>query len=366
MIARYKLQELLGKFPSRVKIGTRYVGLGEPVFVIAEAGINHNGSLEIAKQLIDAAVEAGADAIKFQKRTTKDILTKEGLEKPYNSPNAFAPTYGAHRDALEFGEVEYRELVDHAKQKGILLFVSVWDKKSVDFVAQFDMAAYKIPSADVTNIDLLSYVAQKDRPILLSTGMSTEEEIEDAVKAILPYNKRLILFHCVSLYPCQHEKLNMRYMETLRQTYSPIPVGYSGHETDLLPSLVAVARDAVIIERHLTLDKTMKGSDHAASLNPQEFKSLTDSIREIEKILGKNERILYPELLPLREKLGKSLVSAVAISKGTRITKAMLTAKGPGNSIPPSKIDLIVGTIAQEAIEEDCVLPVSALTWPRS
>jgi sialic acid synthase SpsE len=365
MIPRYKLHELLGKLPSRVKIGTRYVGPGEPVFIIAEAGINHNGSVDLAKKLIDAAVEAGVDAIKFQKRTTKDILTKDGLDKPYNSPNAFAPTYGEHRDALEFGEPEYQVLTAYAKEKGILMFASVWDKKSADFIERFDMAAYKIPSADVTNVDLLAYVAQKNRPILLSTGMSTEEEIEDAVKAILQHNTRLILFHCVSLYPCKPEILNMRYMQTLRKRYKPLPVGYSGHETDLLPTLAAVARDAVIVERHLTLDKTMKGSDHSASLDPQEFKELVRSIREIEKVLGKDEKILYPELLPLREKLGKSVVSAVEIPKGTRITEKMLMAKGPGNGISPAKLKSVVGIIAQETIPADKVLPLEVLKWPR-
>ncbi len=361
----YELQKFLGKLPERVKIGTRYVGPGEPVFIIAEAGINHNGSLELAKKLIDAAAEAGADAVKFQKRTTQDILTKEGLDKPYASPNAFAPTYGAHRDALEFDEAAYFELKAYAAEKNILFFASVWDKKSADFMEKLDIAAYKIPSADVTNLPLLSYVAKKNRPVLLSTGMSTEEEIEDAVNAILPHNSRLILFHCLSLYPCTHDKLNIRYMDTLRKRYSPLPVGYSGHETDVLPTLVAVSREAVVVERHLTLDKTMKGSDHAASLNPQEFKQLVDSIRDITVTLGEDKRILYPELTPLREKLAKSIVTTVAIPKGTRITMEMLTMKGPGHGLPSSKMKNLLGRIAQEDLAEDVVLPKTSLDWSK-
>ena len=361
----YNLQKFLGKLPARIKIDKQYIGHSEPVFVIAEAGINHNGNLDIAKKLIDAASDAKANAVKFQKRTTSAILTKEGLEKPYNSPNAFAPTYGEHRNALEFGEIEYRELQAYAKNKNILFFASVWDQHSADFMERLDIAAYKIPSADVTNLPLLSYVAKKGRPILVSTGMSTEEEIEDAVNAILPYNNRLVLFQCVSMYPCTHDKLNIRYMDSLKKKYQPLPVGYSGHETDLLPTLVAVSRDAVIVERHLTLDKTMKGSDHAASLNPEEFKELVTSIRTIETILGENKRILFPELQPLREKLAKSIVSTIAIPKGKRITMDMLTMKGPGHGLPSSKMKLLINRIAQKDIPADVVLPSEVLEWPK-
>lgn len=364
MTLKEKLKRILHGLPDRVKIGTRYVGRGEPVFVIAEIGINHNGDVAIAKKLIEAAVNAGADAVKFQKRTIEEILTKAGLEKPYTSPHAFAPTYGEHRRKLEFSETEYRKLKNYALQKGISFFASVWDHGSTDFMNGLNIEAYKIPSADVINTPLLDYVAQKNRPVLLSTGMSTLEEIDEAVHTVLEHNPRLILFHCLSLYPSPDEKINLNFMDVLRERFSPLPVGYSGHETGLLPTLAAVARGACIVERHLTLDKTMKGSDHAASLEPRQFKELVDSIRTIEKINGVAEKIMYPELVPLREKLAKSVVAKVIIPAGTVITSDMLAVKGPGSGIKPSLMASILGRVAQQSIAEDQHLPHEALKWP--
>lgn len=364
MNLKEKLKSILGGLPARVKVGRRYVGPQEPVFVIAEVGINHNGDVEIAKKLIDAAADSGADAVKFQKRTTEDILTREGLEKPYTSPHAFAPTYGEHRRKLEFSEAQYKELKAYAGQKGILFFASVWDPKSADFMERLGIDAYKIPSADVTNTPLLEYVAEKQKPVLLSTGMSTFEEIEEAVKVILKHNPRLILFHCLSLYPSPEEKINLRFMDVLRDAFAPLPVGYSGHEVGALPTLAAVARGAVVVERHLTLDKTMKGSDHAGSLEPQELKELVRSIRQIEKINGIAEKVMYSELIPLREKLAKSVVAKTAIPAGTAITAEMLTIKGPGHGIKPSLLGSVVGRVAGIDIHEDTHLPHEALQWP--
>jgi sialic acid synthase SpsE len=361
-----KLKRILYGLPAKVKIGKRYVGEGEPVFIVAEIGINHNGNIDIARKLIDAAVEAGADAVKFQKRTTEEILTKEGLAKPYNSPHAFAATYGEHRNKLELSEQDYYFLKKYTEERGIQFFASVWDKKSADFMEKFDISAYKIPSADLINTPLLEYVALKQRPILLSTGMNTMEEIEEAVQAILNYNSRLVLFHCLSLYPSPEEKINLHFMTTLKRRFTPLPVGYSGHEMELLPTLAAVTAGAHIVERHLTLDKKMKGSDHAASLEPYQFKELVDSIRRIEKIMGVPDKIMYPELVPLREKLAKSVVAKIAIPASTVITMDMLTVKGPGYGIKPSRIGEVVGRIALKNLEEDTVLPKEVLEWPKS
>lgn len=194
-----KIKEFFGGNPSKVKIGKKYVGDGCPVFVIAEIGINHNGDINLAKKLIDEASRIGVDAVKFQKRDTNEILTKEGLNKPYTSPHAFAPTYGEHRNKLEFGESEYKEIKNYCDEKGILFFASVWDPKSADFMAGFNTDAYKIPSADLINIPLLEYVAKKDKPVLLSTGMNTDEEIDSAVQTVLRHNNRVVIFHCLSL-----------------------------------------------------------------------------------------------------------------------------------------------------------------------
>src|SRR3989338_11133748 len=283
MSLKEKLKLILNGLPERVKVGRRYIGGSEPVFVIAEVGINHNGDINTAKKLIDAASAGGADAVKFQKRTNEDIFTRAGMEKPYTSPHAFAPTYGEHRKKLEFSEAQYEELKAYAGEKDILFFASVWDPKSADFMERLGIDAYKIPSADVINTPLLEYVAKKDRPVLLSTGMNTMEEIEEAVHAVLKHNNRLIIFHCLSLYPSPDDKINLSFMDVLRRRFSPLPVGYSGHEMEMLPTIAAVSMGACIVERHMTLDKKMKGSDHAASLEPNQFKELVASIHKIEK-----------------------------------------------------------------------------------
>lgn len=356
-------RKIVGAGAPKVKIGRQYVGPGQPVFIIAEIGLNHNGDMALAKKLIDVAKEAGADAVKFQKRSTVDLLTKEGRDKPYTSPHAYAPTYGEHRDKLEFNEAQYRELKKYCEEKGILFFASVWDHPSTDMMDALGIDAYKIPSADLMNLPLLEHVAKKGKPVLLSTGMSNEEEIELALQTVLAHNDRVILFHCLSLYPAPHDKLNVAYIDKLVQKHAPVPIGYSGHEPDLLPTLAAVARGAVAIERHLTLDRTMKGSDHAASLTPEDLKTLVNNVRSIEQILGKSEKIMYPELAPLREKLAKSVVTKRSIKKGERITRDDLTAKSPGSGIPPTRIKDLVGKIVQEDIAEDTLLPTDALTW---
>lgn len=365
MNIKESIRRFLYGLPSRVKVGGHYVGPDEPVFVIAEIGLNHNGDMVLAKKLIDAAKEAGADAAKFQKRTTTEILTKEGIERPYTSPHAYGATYGEHREKLEFSREQYLELKAYAKEHGILFFASVWDQKSADFLEELSIDAYKIPSADLINIPLLEYVAKKNLPVLLSTGMSTLPEIEAAVAAIIKHNHRLILFHCLSLYPSPEDKINVRFMDRMKSIFAPLPIGYSGHEIDLLPTLVAVSRGACIVERHLTLDKAMKGSDHAASLEPHEFKELVHSIRRIESILGSAEKVMYEELKPLREKLSKSIVTRQQISKGTRITEAMLTAKSPGNGISPLELPHIIGRRAGVDLERDVALPKEALSWKR-
>jgi sialic acid synthase SpsE len=195
--------------------------------------------------------------------------------------------------------------------------------------------------------------------------MNTEEEIVDAVDVVLRHNSRVVLFHCLSLYPSPEDKINLAYMDKLRTKFAPLPTGYSGHEIDMLPTLAAVARGAHIVERHLTLDKTMKGSDHSASLEPAQLKELVTMIRRLEKIHGVAERILYPELLPLREKLAKSIATKSPIQKGDVITRDMLVMKSPGNGISPRELDKVVGVVAQMDVPEDSLLPKEALAWPR-
>jgi N-acetylneuraminate synthase len=273
-----------------VKIGNRLVGDGHPVYIVAEIGINHNGDIEIAKQMIDAAVHASVDAVKFQKRTPEVCTPPEQQKQMRETPWGYI-TYLEYRHKVEFDETGYREIDHHCKEKGSPWFVSVWDEPSVDFMEKFDMPAYKIPSASLTDHALLRHVRRTGKPIILSTGMSTLEQIKAAVKVL--GTKDMVITHATSTYPCEPEELNLKMIETLRKEFPGVPIGYSGHEVGLVPSAIAVALGACIVERHLTLDRAMWGSDQAASVEPGGFERLVKYIRVTEASLGDGVKKIY-------------------------------------------------------------------------
>ena len=345
-----------------VKIGNKLVGEGKPVFFIAEAGINHQGEVNIAKKLIDLAIEAGADLVKFQKRNVDRILTKEGLDKPYDSPNSFGKTYGEHKRYLELSEPDYRELKKYADQKRILFSASPWDEESADFLEGLGVPVYKIASADLTNHPLLEHIAKKRKPMIISTGMTNISEIDEAFNLVKKYNDQLILLHCVSTYPALFEHVNLKAIQTLSDRYN-VPVGYSGHEPGIAIGAAAVALGAKVIEKHFTLDRTMKGSDHAASLEAAGIKKIVRDIRAIEKALGTGEKKMIKEEIPIREKLAKSIVSKVEIPKDAVIKRNMLTTKGPGTGISPAKMKEVIGKQAKKTILEDSVIKKEHIVW---
>ena len=347
-----------------IKIGDRPIGEGYPCYFIAEAGVNHNGNIELAKRLVKVAVAAGADAVKFQKRSVKDILIAEALVKPYTGPNSLGITYGEHREKLELSEDDYRGLAKYAKGLGIAFLASVWDKGSADFLESLDIPAFKIPSADLTNLPLLEYVAKKGKPMIVSTGMSTLEEIREAVGTILEYNEQLILLHCVSNYPCEPQEVNLRVMETLRREFGVL-VGYSGHEkTGWAVTEAAVALGAVVVERHFTLDRTMPGPDHAGSLEPFGLERLIAHIREdVEPALGSYEKRISDSEWKVRERLSKSIVAACDIPAGTVIEPGMLTIKGPGTGLKPKYLSALYGKTAKHSIKADTLIPKEAIEW---
>lgn len=275
---------------SRVAIGGRAVGEGEPVLVIAEIGINHNGSLEMARKLIDGAYLAGAEAVKFQKRTPELCVPKEqwGIER--DTPWGRL-TYIDYRRRMEFGEQEFAAIDRHCRERGVLWFASCWDEEAVDFMERFDPPCYKIASASLTDDDLLQKMRRTGRPLMLSTGMSTSEEIDGAVAALGRHD--LLLAHATSTYPCPPADLNLRMIETLAQLYPECPVGYSGHETGLAPTWAAVALGATFVERHITLDRALWGSDQAASVEIGGFLRLVGNIRDIEKAMGDGVKRVY-------------------------------------------------------------------------
>lgn len=283
-----------------VCIGTKNVGDNYPCFITAEIGINHNGSMEIVKKLVDAAVVSGCDAVKFQKRTVDVVYSKEELAIPRETP--FGKTNGDLKWGLEFGDEEYRAIDEYCRSKNILWFASCWDKGSVDFIEQFNPPCYKIASASLTDDALLRHYRHYRRPIILSTGMSTQEEIDHAVEIL--GKDDLILLHCTSTYPSQLEELNLKTILSFKRRYK-IPIGYSGHEVGLATSLAAVTMGACMIERHITLDRAMWGSDQAASVEPQGFARLIKDIRAIEKALGDGAKQVYDTEIPIINKLRK-------------------------------------------------------------
>jgi N-acetylneuraminate synthase len=283
-----------------IPIGEREVGEGTPVYIIAEIGINHNGSLDLAKMLIDGAVRAGADAVKFQKRTPDLCVPAEQREIERDTPWG-RMTYIDYRHKVEFGLNEYSEIDRYCRTKGIHWFASCWDEPSVDFIEQFDVPAYKAASASLTDIALLRKKKSTGKPLIISTGMSTAEEIVTAVSAI--GTKSLLIAHSTSTYPCPVEELNLKMILTLKSLYPDCPIGYSGHETGLAPTVAAVAMGATFVERHITLDRAMWGTDQAASVEVGGFMRLVEQIRDVERSAGDGIKRVYESELGVRNKL---------------------------------------------------------------
>lgn len=283
---------------SAVRIGSKSVGDGHPCYVVAEIGINHNGDIDLAKRLISVAVGAGCDAIKFQKRTVDVVYTAEELAKPRESP--FGATNGDLKRGLEFDFEEYQEIDRYCREVKMPWFASCWDEASVDVIARFDVPCFKIASASLTDDNLLRHTRATGKPIVLSTGMSTVEEIDRAVKIL--GNKDLVILHACSTYPAYYEELNLNAIQTLRDRYQ-VPVGYSGHETGIPSSVAATVMGACMLERHITMDRSMWGSDHAASLEPNGITRLIRDIRLIEKSMGDGVKRVLEREQPIIHKL---------------------------------------------------------------
>jgi N-acetylneuraminate synthase len=283
---------------AEVKIGDTLVGDGHPCYVVAEIGINHNGDINLTKRLISVAVAAGCNAVKFQKRTIEIVYTPEELARPRESP--FGETNGALKQGLEFGLKAYQEIDRYCKEVKIPWLASCWDEPSVDFIAKFDVPYFKIASASLTDDGLLKHTRSMGRPIMLATGMSTLQQIDRAVEVL--GTKDLILMHAMSTYPAQYDELNLRCIPALRERYG-VPVGYSGHETGIPSSVAAVVLGACVVERHITLDRAMWGSDHAASLEPNGINRLIRDIRLVETAMGDGVKQVHPREIPIIKKL---------------------------------------------------------------
>ncbi|MEK6611332.1 MAG: N-acetylneuraminate synthase family protein [Gemmatimonadota bacterium] len=343
-----------------LRIGTRRIGPNEPCYVIAEIGLNHNGDLAVARQLVDAAVAAGADAVKFQKRKLTETYREEIVAEPRLGEQGLQYIVPLLIE-FELSDNAFRELYRYCKARAITFMCTPWDRASVDFLETMELDGYKIGSPDMTNFPLIEYVVATGKPLLMSTGMSTEEEIRRTLAFLDDKNAEYALFHCVSTYPAAPEEINLRFMQTLRE-WSGRPVGYSGHDTGTAISLAAVAMGARLLERHLTLDRTMRGPDHKASLEPGQFAEQVRAVREVEMSLGAPHRWMTRGETLNRRTLSKSLVAAADIAAGTPITRAMITSKSPGLGLSAQLVDKLMGrTLARDVKRDEMFLPTDVV-----
>ena len=345
-----------------VVIGERVVGPGHPCFIIAEAGVNHNGSLEVARQLVDVAVQAGANAVKFQTFKAERIVARNAPKAEYqvrNTGNAESQFEMIRR--LELSPEMHWDLRAYFDYKGILFMTSPFDEESADLLADLDVAVFKIPSGEITNLPFLDHVARNGKPMIVSTGMSTIGEVATAVDTIHQANNRdLVLLHCVSNYPADPADVNLKAMATMAAAFQ-VPVGYSDHTTGVEVSLAAVALGACVIEKHFTLDRNQPGPDHLASLEPEELESMVRGIRTVEASLGHGRKEPAASETDTAAVARKSLVTARDIPAGQRLTEEYIAVKRPGTGLPPSMISHILGRTTRVAVSAGTLITLEML-----
>jgi len=340
-----------------MQIGTTVISDDSPCYLIAEIGHNHSGDIEIAKQLIDKAAESGAQAVKTQKRANPSLYTQAMLERPYENRNSFGRTYGEHREALEFGRDEYLVLKKHAESKGIAFFATAFDFESVDFLEEIDLPAYKIASGDITNHPLIARIAQTGKPVLMSTGASTMGEVQAAYRVAREFNDQICVLQCTAGYPVEdYSELDLRVIETYRNEFPDATIGYSGHENGIAMPVVAYVLGARIIEKHFTLNRAMKGTDHAFSLEPAGLTRVARDLERTRLALGDGQKHFHVSEREARRKMGKSLTLSQDLPAGTQLAAEHLVFKSPGDGIPPSELDHVVGRTLTRDLTIDTLL----------
>jgi sialic acid synthase len=333
-------------------IGTKSISDTSKAYVIAEIGHNHQGSLENAIKLIEAAAEAGADAAKFQKRSNKTLFTPTVYNEIYNSENSFGLTYGQHREALELNEDAYRKCVSTAKSLGIDFFATAFDFESANFLKELDMPAFKIASGDLQNLPLIKYISNFQKPIIISTGGSTFQMIDDAVRTIQNYHNNFTILQCTSGYPAKYEELNLAVISSLRDRYPNNVIGYSGHENGIGMPLVAYTLGARVIEKHFTLNRAMKGTDHSFSLEPQGMKKLVRDLNRASLAIGDGVKMKYDsEIIPIK-KMSKMIVASRDLEINDVISMDDIEFRSPGIGLPPSRLSEVVGRALAHRVEK--------------
>uniref|UniRef100_UPI00398E86DB N-acetylneuraminic acid synthase a n=1 Tax=Pristiophorus japonicus TaxID=55135 RepID=UPI00398E86DB len=332
----------------------RMIGGDHPCFIIAEIGQNHQGDLDIAKRMIRIVKECGADCAKFQKSELEYKFNQKALEKLYPSKHSWGVTYGDHKRHLEFSHEQYKELQKYAQELGIFFTASGMDEMAVEFLHELNVPFFKVGSLDTNNIPYLEKAAKKGRPMVISSGMQSMQTMREVYKTVKPINPKFCFLQCTSTYPLEPEDANLRVITEYKKEFPDIPIGYSGHETGIAISIAAVAMGAKVVERHVTLDKTWKGNDHQASLEPDELRELVRSIRIVEQAFGSAVKHMLPSELACHNKLGKSIVAKVTIPAGTVLTLDMMTVKvAEPKGVEPDNIFKLVGKKVKAKIDAD-------------
>jgi N-acetylneuraminate synthase/sialic acid synthase len=337
----------------RLVIDGKTVEDGSDCYVIAEIGHNHQGSLDTAKEMFRVAKECGADAVKLQKRNNRQLYTREMYNKPYDNPNSYGATYGEHREALEFEEPEYRELQDYAREIGVTMFSTAFDYPSADFLAKLDMPAYKIASGDLKSIPLLTHIAKFQKPMILSTGGGTMEDVNRAYDAIMPINQQLCLLQCTAGYPAAFDELNLSVITTFRERFPSTVIGLSSHDNGIAMAVAAYMLGARVVEKHFTLNHTMKGTDHAFSLEPTGFRKMVRDLKRVRVATGDGVKKVYETEVNPMVKMGKKICAARDLPQGYTIQAEDVAIKSPGGGLPPYEMDKIIGRTTRFALKAD-------------
>lgn len=344
------------------RIGAHDIGDHTRCYVIAEIGHNHQGSLEKARELFREAKLAGAQAVKLQKRDNRGLYTRAAYNKPYDNENSFGATYGEHREFLEFGAKEYRELQRYANELGVDFFATAFDVASADFLAELDVPAYKIASGDVKSTPLLKYVAAFGKPIVISTGGALLDDVRRAYDAIMPINPQLGILQCTAGYPAAFEELDLRVIEQYREHFPGAVIGYSGHDNGIAMPVAAYVLGARIVEKHFTLNRAMKGTDHAFSLEPVGLRKMIRDLDRTHKALGDGTKKIYDSEKAPIVKMGKSLVIARDLPAGHVIGPDDIVMKSPGGGIAPYELDQVLGRVTLKPLYEDDFLSFDMLS----
>lgn len=334
-------------------------------YVIAEIGHNHQGNLETAKELFRAAKECGVNAVKLQKRDNRSLYTREMYNKPYDNENSFGETYGQHREFLEFGIAEYKELQSFASELGLTFFATAFDFRSADFLAELNSPAFKIASGDLRNIPLLKYVAGFQKPVIVSTGGGTIEDVQRAYDAVMPINPQLAILQCTAGYPCAFEEMNLRVITSFRERFPDVVIGLSSHDSGIAMVVAAYILGARIVEKHFTLNRAMKGTDHAFSLERGGMRRVVRDLKRTRLALGDGVKSTYQsEVAPLL-KMGKKLVAAVDLPANHVIRREDIAIKSPGDGLRPYEIDRVIGKVTRRPLKEDENIAIEDLDGSR-